>query len=138
MQFREDRAEYIFRDKGLTSTLDVLVSGEDDGEVRRISLSNTGRRLRTIDVTSCAELVLTTAATDAAHPAFAKMFVQTEYLPEFGALVATRRPRSPGEPPVWAAHFAVVEGEEAGPLQFETDRARFIGRGHGPGDPNEG
>jgi len=135
VQFREDRAEYIFRDKGLTSTLDVLVSGEDDGEVRRISLSNTGRRLRTIDVTSCAELVLTTAATDAAHPAFAKMFVQTEYLPEFGALVATRRPRSPGEPPVWAAHFAVVEGEEAGPLQFETDRARFIGRGHGPGDP---
>ncbi len=135
VQFREDHAEYIFRDKGLTTTLDVLVSGEDDGEVRRISLSNTGRRLREIDVTTFAELVLTTPATDAAHPAFAKMFVQTEYLPEFGAIIATRRPRSPGEPPIWAGHFAVVEGQESAPLQFETDRARFIGRGRDLGDP---
>ena len=135
VQFREDRAEYIRRDKGLTTTLDVLVSSEDDSEVRRVSLSNTGRTEREIDVTTLSELVLTTAATDAAHPAFAKMFVQTEYLAECNAIIATRRPRSPGETPVWAAHFAVVEGTAVGPLQFETDRARFVGRGRDNGDP---
>ncbi|MEO6781667.1 MAG: glycosyl transferase, partial [Bradyrhizobium sp.] len=55
-------------------------------------------------------------------------FVQTEYLAECGALIATRRPRSPDEPRIWAAHFAVVEGEIVGDLQYESDRARFIGR----------
>ena len=94
-----------------TTTLEVLVSAEDDGEVRRVTLTNTGRRPREIEVTSYAELVLATPAADSAHPAFSKMFVQTEHLPEFGALIATRRPRSPDEAPVWAAHFAVVEGE---------------------------
>jgi cyclic beta-1,2-glucan synthetase len=109
--------------------MDVLVSGEDDGEVRRISLTNNGRRPRTITLTSYAELVLTTPSADNAHPAFAKMFVETEHLAEYGALIATRRPRSHGEPQVWAAHLAVVEGDVVGTEQYETDRARFVGRG---------
>lgn len=128
--FAEDHVEFIRHDGTLTTTMDVLVSGEADGEVRRVSLTNGGRRPRVIEVTSYAELVLTTPAADAAHPAFAKMFVQTEFHGEFGALVATRRPRSPREPPVWAAHFAVVDGGIAADLEYETDRARFIGRGH--------
>ena len=132
--FAEDRAEFIRHRAGLTSTMDVLVSGEDDGEVRRVSLTNSGRRTRVIEITSYAELVLTTSATDDAHPAFAKMFVETEHLPEFGALVATRRPRLPDERPVWAAHFAVVEGEIVAEAQFETDRARFLERGRAISD----
>lgn len=127
--FAEDRAEFIRRDGLLTSTMDVLVSGEDDSEVRRISLTNAGRKPRDIAVTSYAELVLTTSAADTAHPAFAKMFVETEYLPEFGALIATRRRRAPADPDVWAAHFAIVEGEIAAEPQYETDRLKFIGRG---------
>ena len=109
--------------------MDVLVSGEDDGEVRRVSLTNSGRRPCEIELTSYAELVLATPAADNAHPAFSKMFVETEYLAEFGALIATRRRRSREEPQVWAAHFAVVEGESAADPQYETDRARFVGRG---------
>jgi cyclic beta-1,2-glucan synthetase len=127
--FGEDHAEFIRRDGSLTTTMEVLVSGEHDGEVRRISLTNSGRRPREIEITSYAEVVLTTPATDNAHPAFAKMFVVTEHLADFGALIATRRLRSSGEPPVWAAHFAVVEGEIAAEPQYESDRARFIGRG---------
>lgn len=131
--FGEDQAEFIHRDVGLTTTMDVIVSGEHNGEVRRISLTNNGRRNREIELTSYAELVLTTPAADNAHPAFAKMFVQTEHLPEFGAIIATRRLRTPGEPQIWAAHFAVVEGEVAVSPQYETDRARFIGRGRSIG-----
>ena len=108
--FGEDHAEFIRRDGALTTTMDVLVSSEDDGEVRRVSLTNNGRRSRDIEITSYAEVVLTNPAADKAHPAFAKMFVQTEYLPECGALIATRRPRSHEEPQIWAAHFTVIEG----------------------------
>lgn len=127
--FAEDHAEFIRRDGSLTTTLSILVSGEDDGEVRRVSLANSGRRAREIELTSYAELVLAVQAADVAHPAFSKLFVQTEYLAEFGALVATRRPRSPAEPEIWAAHFTVVEGEVVADPQYETDRANFLGQG---------
>ena len=127
--FGEDHAQFFRRDGSLTTTMEVLVSGEDDGEVRRVTLTNSGRNPRAIELTSYAELVLTTPAADNAHPAFAKMFVHTEHLAEFGALVATRRLRSHDEPQVWAAHFAVVEGDIAAEPQYETDRALFIGRG---------
>lgn len=127
--FEEDHAEFHHRDGSLASRIDVVVSGEEDGEVRRVLLVNSGRRARDIELTSYAEIVLAAPAADNAHPAFSKMFVQTEYVPEFGALLATRRRRSPEEAPVWAAHFAVVEGEVSGLPQHESDRARFIGRG---------
>ena len=135
VSFGEDHAEFVRRDGTLTTTMELLVSGEDDGEVRRISLTNSGRRAREIELTSYAELVLATPASDIAHPTFSKMFVITEYLPEFGALVATRRRRNPRESEVWAAHFAVVEGEIVGEPQYETDRARFVGRNRTIADP---
>jgi cyclic beta-1,2-glucan synthetase len=129
--FNEDRAEFTRRDGILTTTLDVLVSAEDDAEVRRVTISNAGHTIRELEITSYAELVLTDQAADIAHPAFAKMFVQTEYLTDVNAIVATRRRRTPTEPEIWAAHLAVVDGETVGAAQIETDRARFLGRGHG-------
>ncbi|WP_413738638.1 GH36-type glycosyl hydrolase domain-containing protein [Sodalis sp. RH21] len=130
--FSEDDATFIHHDRTLTTTLNVLVSGEDDGEVRRVMLTNSGRRTREVELTSYSEIVLAPDNTDIAHPAFAKMFVQTHYLPEFTALVATRRTRTPQEPHVWAAHLAIVEGESLSDPQYETDRARFIGQGTSP------
>ncbi|WP_250487466.1 GH36-type glycosyl hydrolase domain-containing protein [Caballeronia sp. GaOx3] len=127
--FGEDHAEFTRRDGSLITTMDVLVSGEANGEVRRVSLANSGRSTREIELTSYAELALATLAADNAHPAFSRMFVQTEHLAEFEALVATRRPRSHDEPQVWAAHFGVVEGEIVAEPQYETDRLRFLGRG---------
>jgi len=131
--FGEDHAEFIRRDGSLTTTMEVLVSGEADGEVRRVSLANGGRRPREIELTSYAEMVLATPGADNAHPAFSRMFVQTEHLAEFGALVATRRLRSHDERQVWAAHFAVVDGDVVADPQYESDRARFLGRGRNPG-----
>ncbi|MGN8119528.1 GH36-type glycosyl hydrolase domain-containing protein [Labrys sp. 22185] len=132
--FGEDYAHFIHRDGSLTTTMDVLVSGEDDSEVRRVCLTNNGRRPREIELTSYAEVTLAEPASDNAHPAFSKMFVETEHLAEFGALVATRRPRSPDEPRLWAAHLTVVEGEIAADPQYETDRAHFLGRGRAIAD----
>ena len=133
--FSEDRVEIARRDGTLATTLDVVVSPEDDGEVRRVSVSNLGARTREIEVTSYSEVVLAPSSDDAAHPAFSKLFVQTEFVPELGALLATRRRRAPEEPEVWAAHLAVLEGEATDELQYETDRARFLGRGNGVRSP---
>ena len=128
--FNEDRAEITRHDGSLTTTLEVLVSAEDDAEVRRVSIANSGNAVREIDVTSYAELVLAPQADDVAHPAFMKLFVATEYLAGQSTLLATRRRRGAAEQEIWAAHLAIVDGETVGLPQVETDRARFLGRGH--------
>ncbi len=127
--FTEDRAEFVRRDGTLTTSLEVVVSAEDDAEVRRVSVANTGARPRVIEFTSYAEIVLAPAAADHAHPAFSKLFIETEYMPASGAILATRRKRSPNEAEVWAAHLAVTAGETVGAEEFDTDRLRVIGRG---------
>jgi cyclic beta-1,2-glucan synthetase len=133
--FFEDRAAFHRRDGTVTTTLEVLVSPEDDAEIRRVSLTNLGTQTREIELTSYSELVLGPAAADAAHPAFSNLFIQTESVPELDTLLATRRPRAAGDPRVWAAHVVIVEGQRGGGAQHETDRARFLGRGRGIHDP---
>lgn len=135
VRFQEDRAEFVRRDGTLETTLDVLVSAEDDAEVRRVSIANAGTRVREVEITSYAELVLAPQASDIAHPAFSKLFVETEYLSGMGAILATRRRRAPSEPEIWAAHFSVLEGHNLANIEIETDRARFLGRGRGVRDP---
>lgn len=127
--FSEDRAEIVRSDATVTTTLEIVVSPEDDAEVRRVSITNHGTQARDIEVTSYAEIVLARQPDDVAHPAFAALFVETEFVPDLSAILATRRRRSASDPLVWAAHLSVVEGESSGDMQFETDRARFLGRG---------
>ncbi|MBC7984082.1 MAG: glycosyl transferase, partial [Candidatus Obscuribacterales bacterium] len=129
VEFFEDRASIVRYDAGLITTLELVVSSQDNAEIRRVSISNTSNRICEIDVTSYAEIVLANAASDLAHPAFSKLFVQTEFLAEHGTLLATRRPRDPRETSLWAAHLCVADEHVVGDIQFETDRARFIGRG---------
>ena len=133
--FYEDRAEITRRDRALTTKLEIVVSPEDDAEIRRVSIINSGAREREIQVTSYAEVCLAPQAADVAHPAFSNLFVQTEFSPDEGALLATRRRQSDTDTPLWVAHVMAVDGETVGTLEYETDRARFIGRGHSVRDP---
>src|SRR6185437_13070180 len=58
VSFAEDRAEFLRRDGTITTRLEVIVSSEDEAEVRRVSVTNAGLRARDIEVTSYAEVVL--------------------------------------------------------------------------------
>jgi cyclic beta-1,2-glucan synthetase len=128
--FAEDCGEIIRSDGTIATRLDVIVSPEDDAELRRVSLTNHGTVTREIEVTSYAEVVLATAAADAAHPAFSNLFIQTESIAECATLLATRRRRMSEDAEIWLAHVLVVQGETIGDLEWETDRAQFLGRGH--------
>ena len=129
--FLEDRAEIQRRDGNLLTRLEVLVSPEDNAEIRRVTLTNLGSEAREIEVTSYAEIVLAPPRDDAAHPAFSNIFVQTEAVAELDTLLATRRTRTSEEQRVWAAHVVFVEGTSTGGSQYETERGRFLGRGRG-------
>ena len=129
VEFRAERATFRRHDDEISTQLDVAVSTEDDVEVRRVTVINQSTRIREIDVTSYAEIVLALPADDLAHPAFGKLFLETEYLPDVAALLCHRRSRDPRDPAIWAMHVLSLEGRPQGPVEWETDRARFIGRG---------
>jgi cyclic beta-1,2-glucan synthetase len=133
--FLAEKATFHRRDDDVATQLDIAVSTEDDVEVRRLAVTNKSDRPREIEVTSYAEIVLAPPADDLAHPAFGKLFVETEYLPECAALLCRRRPRSPDEAETWAVHVLSLEGRAQGQVEWESDRARFLGRGRGPENP---
>jgi cellobiose phosphorylase len=133
--FSDARAEFRRRDRGFDTHTEVTVSPEDDIELRRITITNTSRSPKTIEVTSYAEVVIASAAGDALHPAFSNLFVETEILREQRAILCTRRPRSREERPPWLCHLMAVHGAEAEEASYETDRMRFIGRGNSVANP---
>ncbi|HLE84530.1 MAG TPA: glucoamylase family protein, partial [Thermoanaerobaculia bacterium] len=133
--FQPEKAIFRRSDDGISTQLEIAVSTEDDVEVRRLSLVNRSDRPREIEATSYAEMVLAPAADDLAHPGFSKLFVESEYLPEAAALLFRRRPRAADEAATWAVHVLGLEGRPQGPVEWETDRARFLGRGRDLGDP---
>ena len=128
--FSQGRAEFRRRDYDIEAHMEIVVSPEDDIEMRRFHLNNRSRKKRTIEITSYAEVVLTTAVADALHPAFSKLFVQTEILPERNAILCTRRPRSAKEQQPWMFHLMKMQGAEVLDVSYETDRMAFIGRGN--------
>jgi cyclic beta-1,2-glucan synthetase len=127
--FSEGRAEYRRVDQEIETYCEIVVSPEDDIELRRVRITNRSGERRTIDLTSYAEVVLATPAADATQTAFGNLFVQTEIVPEQRAVLCTRRPRSSGEQAPWMFHLVATNGNSNNQISFETDRLRFIGRG---------
>ncbi len=123
------KVEFHQQVAGIETSMEIAISAEDNAEVRHITLTNLTSAPRELEITSYAEIVLATPASDEAHPAFSKLFIETEYLPGQNALLASRRPRSPKDQRLWALHVVAVRGHTIGAVEFETDRANFIGRG---------
>ncbi len=133
--FSEARVEFRRSDFDIDTHTEIAVSPEDDVELRRISMTNRSRVARQIEVTSYAEVVLTTPAADALHPAFSNLFVQTEIIRQRQAILCTRRPRSQGEPAPYMLHLMAVHGANTTNVSYETDRMGFIGRGNTIANP---
>jgi len=135
VSFALDRAEIRRSDSGVETETEILVSPEDDAEIRRITLINRSGKKRTLQVTSYVEPVLSPHRADLIHPAFNKLFIKTEAIEEGSALLATRRPRNVDEPAVWVGHQLTMQDPIDEPGQYETDRGRFLGRGRTAADP---
>jgi cellobiose phosphorylase len=128
--FSEGRAEFRRRDYDIDTHTEIVVSTEDDIELRRIKLTNRTRKERIIDITSYAEVVLAPHQSDLSHPAFSNLFVQTEIIHQREAILCTRRPRSAEEHSPWMFHLMAAHGAEIKNITYETDRMQFIGRGN--------
>lgn len=127
--FSQGHVEFYRQDYGIHTKTEIVVSPEDDAEMRRIRITNKSQSSKTLEITSYAEIVVASQASDEAHPAFSNLFVQTEIMPEYNAIFSTRRSRSEDELPPHLFHLMDVHGVEVQEVSYETDRMEFIGRG---------
>ena len=132
-RFGDTVATVTREDEFIETRMDVLVDADRNLEWRRLTLTNTGDHPRRIEVTTCVEVALNTPAADAGHPAFSKLFLETDFIDALGALQCRRRPRSPEDTPLYLVHAMTANGQTA--LEYETDRARFLGRGRTVASP---
>lgn len=130
-----DKAEYRRRDGDLEIHMEVAVSPDNQVEVRQVKITNHGWQQRDLEITSYAEVTLIPPAADQAHPAFQKLFVETEYIPEETALIAKRRPRDSHNKPVWGVHVLACSEAIHEQVQYESSREKFIGRGRSTRHP---
>jgi cyclic beta-1,2-glucan synthetase len=127
--FSQGHVEFKRSDFGIDTKTEVVISPEDDTELRRIRITNKTQSAKVLDITSYAEVVMAAQASDEAHPAFSNLFVQTQIIREHNTIYCTRRPRSEEERPPWMFHLMHVHGAEVEDVSFESDRMQFIGRG---------
>ncbi|MEP7232348.1 MAG: glucoamylase family protein [Ginsengibacter sp.] len=133
--FSQGRVDYHSVNNEIETHTEIVVSPEDDIEMRRIIITNRSSIEKTIEVTSYAEVVLAAPASDAMQPAFSNLFVQTEIVPHQRAIICTRRPRSAEEQSPWMFHLLAMQGKEAEEISYETDRMEFLGRGNSAANP---
>jgi cyclic beta-1,2-glucan synthetase len=128
--FSQGHVEFSRLDYGIDTKTEIVISPEDDIEMRRIRITNKTLSTKTLEITSYAEIVMASQASDEAHPAFSNLFVQTEIKPEHKAIFCTRRSRTEKEVPPWMFHLMDVHGTAVvETVSYETDRMQFIGRG---------
>ena len=127
-RFMADRVQFDARGDDLSATITVLVSPEDDTELRTVTLHNTGRTEQVFELISCFEAVLADPRADEAHPAFSNLFVQTRWEPQWRALILSRKPRLAGDPQMAVAHFLADANGEVVAVDCIADRRSFVGR----------
>ncbi len=133
--FSQGTIEFHRHDYGFETKTQIVVSPEDNVEIRKIKITNRSQVAKVLEVTSYTELVMATQASDEAHPAFSNLFVQTEIQPTYNAIFGTRRARSDDEIPPHFFHLMDAYGATVEEVSFETDRMKFIGRGRTLANP---
>ena len=134
VNFYPHKVEFQRSDNGISLRTGITVS-PDGVEIRRINILNDGDRPRRLKLTSYGEVVLAAQAVDRRHPAFNKLFIESEYLPRENAILFQRRPRSADEKPVVLVHAMLIEAGRKATGGHESDRGRFLGRLQTPHNP---
>jgi cyclic beta-1,2-glucan synthetase len=133
--FHPHMVEFHRRDRDIALGMEVIIAPDDDVEIRVVTLSNTTDRPRQLRLTTYGEVVLAPQGADERHQAFAKLFVQSEYLPEYNSLLFRRRPRSADEQSVFLMHRLIMEPDHPLTGAYESSRVQFLGRGRTPQSP---
>lgn len=137
VNFSNHKVEIRKKDIAIEALTEIAVSPEDNVEIRYMTLSNLAMRYRLIEITSYVEIALAEHKADLIHPAFSKMFIETEAIEENEALIAHRRKRSPEDPERWCFHLVAMTPPSSHPFSYETKRDVFIGKSRSLAKPEK-
>lgn len=127
--FSLEKAEFKRKDEDISTHTEIVVSNEDDVEIRKISITNHGDENKVIEITSYCEVTLNDLNSDIVHPAFGNLFIRTEFISNPECIIANRRPRAKGKKKPYVIQTIALKGNGVGKTQYETSRVNFIGRG---------
>lgn len=136
-KFSEDKAEFTRIDGDIETHTEICVTPEENCEIRKVTVTNHGVNDTSIECTSFMEAIISGHLQDLSHPAFNNLFVRTEIIKEYSAILASRRQREDNSHALWAYHTLCVDGSSIGDVEFETDRYKFIGRDRNVSNPKE-
>ncbi|MFN2116053.1 MAG: GH36-type glycosyl hydrolase domain-containing protein [Candidatus Promineifilaceae bacterium] len=135
INYSPQQADFHCTGLGISTHLQITVPPDDDLEIRRLRVTNHSRHRRRLAITSYGEVVLGGQDSDRRHPAFNKLFIESEYHPDNRTLLFRRRPRTAEEQARYLAHSLILEPDKQFQVEYETDRAYFLGRGGSPRQP---
>lgn len=135
VHFHAHAAEYRRRDHDISLVTEITVAPEDDVEIRRVRVTNHRDYLRHLRLTSYGEVILAAQPSDRRHPAFNKLFIESQYIEDGNLLLFRRRPRSKDDEELFLAHALIPASDYPPTRARESDRAKFLGRGRTPKDP---
>jgi cyclic beta-1,2-glucan synthetase len=130
IKFHPHMVEFLRSDNKLSTRTEIVVAPNMDAEIRLVTLTNHSATARSLELTSFAEVILSPQAADQRHPAYNKLFIESEFIADGNILLFRRRPRSAKEKPIHLAHFVIGDPDYSEFAGYETDRDRFIGRGN--------
>lgn len=123
--FSYDRAEFTRKDGDVSTQTTVSLSLEHDLEIRKVTVTNHSSEEKLIELTSYIEVVADTFMAESGHPAFNKLFIESEFIEESDVFISRRR-GADGAPVIM--HMVRTDRKPYKAVEYENDRMRFIGR----------
>lgn len=135
MEFSLGKVNFSRTDEKIRTTMQIIVAPDLDAEVREITLTNLDSEPRLLEVTSFIELALDRHEKVQSHPAYSKLFIETEFISGLNVLLAHRRTDQATQSGPYLAYMMNVEGNTVGMVEYETDRSSFVGPGRSISNP---
>lgn len=127
--FSPHQAEFKRRDGDVSSHMIVSLNADQNYEIRKVIFTNHGNEEKHLEVTSYLDVVDDTHLAEISHPAFNKLFLESEYLEEQDIFLAKRRRKdNDDDDNSYMMHMVRTGTKLCKKLEYENDRKRFIGR----------
>lgn len=125
--FSPHMAEFKRADGDVFTHTEVSLSPNHNIEIRRVSLTNRGKETKILEVTSYLEVVCDSHLAELSHPAFNKLFIESEFLEEQRIFLSKRRSGKEKDNP-YMLHMVTTGEKLLNQIEYENDRFKFIGR----------
>lgn len=132
--FSPHKAEFKRVDESISTHTEVSLSPIHNLEIRRVTIKNNSKETREFEITSYLEAVGDSYLAEISHPAFNKLFIESEFLEEQSVFLSRRRSKKGKEYP-YLMHMTKTQNALTRKVEFENDRAKFLGRNHTPENP---